>query len=79
MVTEQEELELNKQLKRWQDKQLRIIQREKFEEYKMSDIELSIWTRIANAESYKEISNGCWNVAEKIIETINLLTYRKRK
>lgn len=68
--TEQEEKELNKQLKMWQNKQLKAAKGNNFDSAceKMHDAELSVWEIVAKAESYKDVSWGVWENAERVID-----------
>lgn len=69
--TEQEEKEFNHELKKWQEKQLRAVQKEKnidkAYEY-MSEIDRRVWEIIANAETHKDVNWIVWNMAENVIE-----------
>lgn len=68
--TEQEEKELNKQLKIWQNKQLKAVKGNKFDSAceKMHDAEISIWEIVAKAESHKDVSWLVWENAERVID-----------
>ena len=68
--TEKEENELNTQLKKWQDKQIRAVRRKNFDYAceRMQSGDMSVWKIIANAESYKDVSVGAWDQAERVIE-----------
>lgn len=35
---------------------------------KMHPGDMSVWEIIANAESYKDVSNGAWDQAERVVE-----------
>ena len=66
----QEENELNNQLKKWQDKQIKAVRRKNFDYAceKMHPGDMSVWEIIANAESYKDVSNGAWDQAERVVD-----------
>lgn len=68
--TEQEEKELNKQLKKWQDKQLKAVRRNNFDYAceKMLDADRSVWQIIASAKSYKDVNWIVWEQAERVID-----------
>lgn len=68
--TIEEEKELNNQLKKWQNKQLRAVRRNNFDNVceNMNDIDMSIWEIIARAKSHKDISPIVWNHAERVID-----------
>lgn len=68
--TIEEERELNNQLKKWQDKQLRAVRRNNFDNAckNMRDADRSIWEIIARAKSYKDISPFVWGQAECVID-----------
>lgn len=68
--TKQEENELNKQLKKWQEKQLKAVRRDNFDYAceKMFDTDRSVWQIIANAKSYKDVSWFVWEQAERVID-----------
>ena len=68
--TEQEQKELNKQLKKWKDKQLRVVKRNNFDYAceKMPDIDRNVWQIIANARSYKDVNWIVWEQAERVID-----------
>ncbi|WP_167955102.1 hypothetical protein [Anaerosporobacter faecicola] len=68
--TEQENIKLNNQLKKWQEKQLRAVKRNNIDNAfaKMNDIERLVWEQIAIAETHNEVNYLVWNMAEKIID-----------
>lgn len=68
--TEQEEKELNKQLKKWQDKQLKAVRRNNFDYAceKMLNADRSVWQIIASAKSYKDVNWIVWEQAERVID-----------
>jgi hypothetical protein len=67
--TKQEEKELNQQLERWKKRQLTAVKGNHIDEAfgKMNDYERSVWTIIAKADTYREVSVGAWEMAEKVI------------
>lgn len=67
--TKQEEKEFNKQLKRWQEKQLTAVRQRNIDEAydSMNEIDSRIWEVIANAESYKDVNWIVWDQAERVI------------
>jgi hypothetical protein len=70
IYTEQEEKELNRQLERWQKKQLAAVKRNNIDKaYElMSGIERGVWERIANAKTHKDVNWLVWEHAEAVIE-----------
>lgn len=68
--TDQEEKELNKQLKKWQDKQLKAVRRKNFDYAceKMFDADRSVWQIIASAKSHKDVNWIVWEQAERVID-----------
>lgn len=67
--TAKEENELNQQLKRWKKRQLTAVRGNKVDKAfeLMSEIDRSIWEKIANAESYKDVNWIVWENAERVI------------
>lgn len=67
--TKQEEEEFNKQLKRWQKRQLTAVRQRNIDKAfdSMSEIDRRIWEIIAKAKSYKDINWIVWNKAEEVI------------
>ena len=67
--TKQEEIELNKQLKKWQKRQLTAVGRGDIDVAynSMNDIDRAVWEQVAKAESYKDVNVITWGMAEKII------------
>lgn len=67
--TEQEEKELNRQLRRWQKRQLTAVRQNNIDQAfdEMSDIDRAIWEKIAKAESHKDVNWIVWNEAERVI------------
>lgn len=61
--------ELNKQLKRWQKRQLTAVRQNNTDEAfdRMTEIDRSIWKQIANAKSHKDVNWLAWDNAEHII------------
>lgn len=78
--TQEEEQELNKQLKKWQARAKRLILSDYYDSAseRLSDLDFSILQKITNAESHKDINSYLWNsgmiewtldrVAEKLKE-----------
>ncbi|MDA3730046.1 hypothetical protein PBV87_00775 [Niameybacter massiliensis] len=68
--TEQEEKELNQQLKRWQKHQLIAVRQNNIDRSyeSMSEIDRSVWEKIANAETYKDVNWLVWQQAERVIQ-----------
>lgn len=68
--TKKEEKELNDQLKKWQDKQIKAVRRKNFDYAceRMHPGDMSVWKIIANAKSYKDVSVSAWDQAERVIE-----------
>lgn len=67
--TKLEEKELNQQLTRWKKRQLTAVKGNHIDEAfeKMNEYERSVWTIIAKAETYREVSIGAWDMAENVI------------
>ncbi|WP_337527378.1 hypothetical protein [Zhenhengia sp.] len=67
--TEQEEKELNQKLKRWQKRQLTAVRQNNIDRayVSMTEIDRSVWERIANAETYKDVNWLVWQQAERVI------------
>lgn len=67
--TKSEEKELNQQLAKWKKRQLTAVKGNHIDEAfeKMIDIERAVWEQVAKAESYKDVSVGAWELAEKVI------------
>jgi len=67
--TEQEQIELNQQLKRWQKRQLTAVRQNNIDRAfeVMNEIDRAVWERVAKAESHKDVSVLVWDMAEKII------------
>ena len=67
--SEQEERELNQQLRRWQKRQLTAVKQDNIDRAfdKMTEIDCSIWKIIANAESHKNVNWLVWKEAERVI------------
>lgn len=68
--TEQEEKERNQQLKRWQKHQLTAVRQNNIDRSyeSMSEIDRSVWEKIANAETYKDVNWLVWKQAERVIQ-----------
>ncbi|MDD3488730.1 MAG: hypothetical protein PHR62_02460 [Paludibacter sp.] len=68
--TKQEEIELNKQLKRWQEKQLKAVRKNKWEQAinRMTEIDRRIWEIVANAETHKDVNYLVWDNAQRVID-----------
>lgn len=68
--TVEEEKELNQQLRRWKKRQLTAVRQNNIDRAfeSMIDAERAVWEQIARAESYKEVSNGAWMLAERVID-----------
>lgn len=78
--TQEEEQELNKQLKNWQARAKRLILSDYYDSAaeRLSDLDFSILQKITNAKSHKDINLYLWNsgmiewtldkVAEKLKE-----------
>ena len=73
--TEQEEKELNQKLKRWQKRQLTAVRQNNIDRayVSMTEIDRSVWERIANAETYKDVNWLVWQQAERVISNYNTL------
>lgn len=67
--TEQEEKELNQKLKRWQKRQLTAVRQNNIDRAyaSMTEIDRSVWERIASTETYKDVNWLVWQQAERVI------------
>ena len=66
-----EEIDLNKQLAKWQKKQLGLVKKGLFDnECPLNEYERVVWEQVANAESYKDVSILAWNMAYIIFERL---------
>lgn len=67
--TEQEEKELNQQLKRWQKRQLTAIKGNNVDKAfdNMIELERAVWEKIANAGSHRDVNWVVWENAERVI------------
>lgn len=67
--TEQEDKDLNQQLKRWKQRQLTAVKGNKVDKAfeLMNDIDRAVWEKIANAESHKDVNWLVWDNAERVI------------
>lgn len=78
--TEQEEKELNKQLKKWQSKARKLILDDYYDTAAncMSELHHSILQRVTNAETHRDINTHLWNSG--IIErTLDLIEEKIKK
>lgn len=68
--TENEEKELNAQLKKWQKRQLTAARQNYFDYVCeiMTETERAIWAGIAKAKSYKDVNWLMWNLAYDVID-----------
>jgi hypothetical protein len=58
---ENEDMELNKELKRLQNRASKLILNEFYDYISLTDLQHSILRRITNAESHKDINYVMWN------------------
>lgn len=67
--TQQEQIKLNKQLKKWQERQLKAVKKNNIDKAFecMSEIDRAVWEKVANAETYKDVNWIVWNNAESVI------------
>lgn len=67
--TEQEEKGLNQQLVRWQKRQLTAVRQNNIDKSyeQMTEIDRSVWEKIANAETHKDVNWLVWEQAERVI------------
>lgn len=67
--TEQEERELNHQLRRWQKRQITAVRQNNTDSVfdKMTEIDKAIWEKIANADTHRDVNWGVWKEAENVI------------
>lgn len=68
--TEQEEKEMNQQLKKWQERQLKAVRQNYIENAfeRMNDIDRNVWRIIANANTYKDVNWLVWQQADRVID-----------
>ena len=66
---EEEQKELNRQLTRWQKRQIVAVKQDHIDRAfeSMTDIDRKVWEIIANAKNYKSVSWLIWNQAERVI------------
>lgn len=69
IYTEEDNKELNRQLARWQKRQLTSVKQNNIDSAfeKMSDIERSVWERIAKATCHNQVNYIAWDMAEEVI------------
>lgn len=66
--TQEETNNLNKQLKKWQNMQLRIVRKGIFDnDIPFNDIEKAVWEQIAKAKTHLDVNVIAWNMADKVI------------
>lgn len=73
--TAEEEKELEQQLERWKKRQLTAVRQNHIDRAfeSMNDIERAVWEQVAKADSYKNVSVGAWELAEKVISKYSKL------
>lgn len=69
VYTRQEEDELNKQLNKWQASQLKAVRKNNIDSVfeSMTNIDSSVWEIVAKAQSYKDVNEIVWSMAEKVL------------
>jgi len=78
--TLKEEKELNNQLNRWKRRQLTAV-KQIYIDYayeSMGDVDRSIWSQIAKAETYKDVGSSVWENAERVISKYCRIARYKR-
>lgn len=72
--TEQEEKELNAELKKWQNRAKRLILSDYYDSVakKLSELDFSILRKITNAESHRDINYYLWNsgMIERVLDKV---------
>lgn len=68
--TKTEDNELNKQLLKWQKKQLSAVRGNNIDNAfaKMNDIDRSVWGQIAKAKCHNDVNYLVWDMAENVID-----------
>ena len=70
-INKKDELRYNRQLKKWQKKQLLLVRKGFLDNgCPLNEYESSAWERIANATSYKEINWLVWEVADRMFSRL---------
>lgn len=81
--TPQEEKELNAELRKWQNRAKRLIASAYYDSAaeELSDNDISILTRVTNAESHKDITSYLWNsgMIERVLDKVARKVKEARK
>lgn len=81
--TQQEEKELNAQLRKWQNRAKRLILNGYYDSAaeQLNENDISILTRITNAESHKDINPYLWNsgMIERVLDKVAKKVKEARK
>lgn len=81
--TPQEEKELNAELRKWQNRAKRLIASAYYDSAaeKLSETDISILTRVTNAESYKDINPYLWGsgTIERVLDKVARKVKEARK
>lgn len=81
--TEQEEKELNAELKKWQNRAKRLILSDYYDSAaeKLSEIDFTVLQKITNAESHEDISYFLWNsgMIERVLDKVSEKIKEARK
>lgn len=56
-----EEIQLNKQLLKWQGRAKKLILSNNYDSVKLSELQYCILKQITNAESYKDVNSYLWS------------------
>lgn len=78
--TEQEEKELNKQLKKWQNKARKLILDDYYDTAAncMNELNHSILRQVTNAETHRDVNTHLWN-SGAIEKTLDLIEEKIKK
>lgn len=81
--TEQEEKELNAELKKWQNRAKRLILSDYYDSAagQLSEIDYSILQKITNAENHRDINYYLWNsgMIERVLDKVSEKIKEARK
>lgn len=71
--SKKEEAELNKQLKKWQNRAKKLILNDKYDHIYIDDIEYGILNKLVNANTHLDISYYLWNsgMIERTLDNIS--------
>lgn len=58
--TADEEIQLNKELVKWQNRAKRLILSNNYDSVKLSELQYCVIKQVTNAESYKDVNSYLW-------------------